>query len=158
MAGFQVSQKSILKFDTISGSSGHTLGLADITSYVTGVDGLPGDAELAGVTTLADAGQKFCPGLKNGTLTLNLLYSSDVSSSGQGFPRSLANWLVGNSTLFGSSVTRSFEFSPDSTGSGKVKLTGECLITSLVERSRLGEIVVADAELQVDGVVTIGAH
>ena len=158
MAGFQVSQNSVMKFDTISGSSGHTMGLADITSYVTGVEGLPGEAELAGVTTLADLGQRFFPGLKNATITLNLLYSSDVSSSGQGFPRSLHNWLVGNSTNFGSSVTRSFEFSPDSTAVGKKKFTGECLITTFVERSRLGEMVLADAELQVDGVVTIGAH
>ena len=158
MAGFQLSQNSVMKFDTISGSSAHTLALADITPYVTGVEGLPGDVELAGITTLADAGQKFFPGLKNATITLNLLYSSDVSSSGQGFPRSLANWYAGNSTIFGSSVTRSFEFSPDSTGGGKQKFTGECRITSFVERSRLGEMVLADAELQVDGVVTIGAH
>ena len=158
MAGFTFSNKSVLRFDTISGSSGHTLALADITAYVTGVEGLPGEAELASVTTLVDSGPRFSPGLKNATITLNLLYSSDLSSSGQGFPISLAKWLGGNSALFGSSVTRSFEFSPDSTLAGKQKLTGECLISSINQVARLGEMVVADAELQLDGVVTIGTH
>ena len=159
MAGFTHSKASVFRFDTITGSSGQTLGLADITAYVTGVDGLPGSIELTPITSLAESGPKFSgDNMRDATFTLSLMYNSDVSSSGQGFPISLMNWYAGNSTAFTSTGTRSFEYSPDSTGSGKKKLTGEARITSITSPASLGNLVLMDAEFQVDGLVTIGAH
>lgn len=151
MPGFTHSKASVYKFDGPSDSSG-TLALINITPYVTGVEGLPGEDEIKEITSLADSGRKFLgAGMQMGNITLNLLYNSDANSSGGG-PDNLLQ------LVFGSTLTRSFEFSPDSTGSGKAKLTGEAWITGMNIRSRVGDLVSQDVELQVDGVVTIAAH
>jgi len=159
MAGFQHSKASVIKFDIPSGSSNHLLSLQDISAYVTGIEGLPGEIEQAEITSLADTGRKFFNDtMKNAQVAINLMWNSDKSSSGEGFPFALEEWFGDLSTAATSTKTRSFEFSPDSTGSGKRKFTGECFITALTERARLGEMVLMDANLQVDGDVTIGTH
>ncbi len=159
MAGFTHSKESVIKFDTISGSSGHTLALADITAYVTGIDGLPGNIELTPITSLAESGPKFAgDNMRNATFTLNLMYNSDVSSSGQGFPISLLNWYAGDSTLFTSTGTRTIEYSPDSTASGKKKLTAEVRLMTINTPGSLGNLVLMDAEFQVDGITAIAEH
>ena len=161
---FANSKNSVWRMDVLSGSSFHTLTMTDITNYVTGVDGLPGTVELTEVTTLNDSGRKFYGDVtKTHTISLNLLWSGDASSSGGG-PNSIEDLFRGSGTGSpawsepGSTTTLSFEYSPDSTGSGKRKFTGECWISSISESARLGEMVTMDVELQVDGDVTIANH
>lgn len=159
MAGFTHSKVSVFKMDIPSGSSEHTLSLGDISAYITGVDGIPGEQELAEITALGDSGRKFFGDvITNARIGLDMMWNSDVSSSGSGGPNALEDWFGDNLSNAGSTATRSFEYSPDSTGSGKRKITGECRIASLVETSRLGEMVLMRAELQVDGAITIGSH
>ena len=143
MAGFQHSKNSEMFMDDTAG------GLRKITAYVTGVDGLPGEAELTDITAFGDGGRKFIPGLTNARFTIDFMYNSDVSSSG-GF----ADMAIG---IFASqaTTTRSFEFYPDTTASGKRKFSGECWIASLPITSRVGDAVSGRAEFQVDGGVTI---
>ena len=150
MAGFAHSKDSVYEFDGPSDSSG-TIALINISSFVTGVEGLPGEDELNEITALGDQGRKNLGGvgMQAANMTLNIMYKSDPSSSGGSHNLATA--------LFGSTVTKSFRFSPDSTGSGKQQITGECWATNMNVRSRLGDMVAMDVELQVDGVVTIAA-
>ena len=161
---FAHSKNSVWKMDVLSGSSFHTLTLTDITNYVTGIDGLLGTQELTEVTTLNDSGRKFYGDvIKAHTVSLSLLYSGDPSSSGGG-PNSIEDLFRGSGTGSpawsepGSTATLSFEYSPDSTGSGKRKFTGECWISSINETARLGEMITMEVGLQVDGDVTIATH
>lgn len=140
MAGFGHSKNSAMYVDDSGGS------LRAITSYVTGVEGLPGEQELSDITAFGDGGRKFIPGLQNARFSVDFIYNSDPSSSG-GF----SDLALG---IFGSTATKSFEFYPDSTGSGR-KLTGECWLASVPITSRVGEAVAGRAEFQVDGQVTI---
>ena len=122
---FTHSKKSVFKMDVLSGSSFHTQTLTDITAYVIGVSGLPGTQELTEITTLTDSGRKFYGSVTTiHTVSLNLLWNSDASSSGGG-PNSIEDLFGGagaGSPLWsepGSTNTLSLEYSPDSTGSGK---------------------------------------
>ena len=159
MAGFQHSKNSVFKLDIPSGSSNHLLTLQNISPYVTNVDGLPGELEQADITALGDGGRRFFNDvMQNSQITLSMMWNSDKSSSGEGGPFALEEWFGDLSTAATSTLSRSFEYSPDSTTSGKRKFTGECLIASLTEVSAVGELVLMSATLQVDGVVTIGTH
>ena len=139
MAGFAFSKDSNMYMDDSGGT------LREITAYVTGVDGLPGEQELSDITAFGDAGHKFIPGLKNAQYTVDFFYNSDPSTSGGFLKLALA--------IFGSTVTKSFEFYPG--GSSGDKLSGECWLQTLPFTSRVGEAVAGTASFQVDGVVAI---
>ena len=139
MAGFVFSKDSNMYMDDSGGT------LREITAYVTGVDGLPGEVELQDITVFGDGGHKFIPGLKNAQFGVDFFYNSDPSTSGGFLKLALA--------IFGSTVTKSFEFYPG--GSSGQKLSGECWLQTLPLTSRVGETVAGTASFQVDGVVTI---
>ena len=60
--------------------------------------------------------------------------------------------------VVGQSATLSFEYSPEGTAGGKVKYTGECILTSYSLSSPVGDVVGYSADLQVSGDVTRGTH
>jgi hypothetical protein len=148
MAGFQHSKNSEMFLDDSGGS------LRKITAYITGVSGLPGEAELTDVTAFGDGGRKFIPGLINARFTIDFMYNSDVSSSG-GFADMAIGIFDSQRGAVAQVATKSFEFFPDTTASGKRKFSGECWIASLPITSTVGDAVSGTAEFQVDGGVTI---
>ena len=128
---------SVFKLDNAGGS------LTDISTYVNNVD-FPETADVAETSTLGASNKTYIVGLKDATISLGGLFDATVDA------------ILG--AVVGQSATLSFEYSPEGTGSGKVKYTGECFLTSYTLSSPVGDVVGFSADLQVSGAVTRGTH
>ena len=128
---------SSFKLDNASGS------LTDISTYVNNVD-FPETADVAETSTLGASNKTYIVGLKDATISLGGLFDATVDA------------ILG--AIVGQSATLSFEYSPEGTASGKVKYTGECILTSYTLSSPVGDVVGFSADLQVSGAVTRGTH
>jgi len=134
---FVHGKDSVFKLDDSGGT------LTDISSYVNNVD-FPETADVAETTTLGDGSKTYIVGLKDATLSISGLWDST------------ADGILG--AVVGQSATLSFEYSPEGTGSGAVKYTGEAILTSYAVSSPVGDVVGYSADLQVSGDVTRGTH
>lgn len=114
--------------------------LTDISQYTDNVEGLPGEQEFGDVTVYGDEGHKNIPGLENSTHTIG------------------GNWDPSLDAILGvrRTETATFEFGPAGSGSGNVKYSGECWITSYTVSAPVAEKVVWTASIRVDGTVTRG--
>ena len=128
---------SVFKLDNASGS------LTDISSYVNNVD-FPQTADVAETTTLGASNKTYIVGLKDATISLSGLWDATADA------------IFG--AVVGQSSTLSFEYSPEGTASGKVKYTGEAIMTSYAKSSPVGDVVGYSADLQVTAAVTRGTH
>ena len=128
---------SVFKLDNAGGS------LTDISTYVNNVD-FPETADVAETSTLGASNKTYIVGLKDATISLGGLFDATVDA------------ILG--AVVGQSATLSFEYSPEGTGSGKVKYTGECILTSYTLSSPVGDVVGFSADLQVSGAVTRATH
>ena len=134
---FVHGKDSKFKLDNSSGS------LTDISSYVNNVD-FPETADVAETSALGSSNKSFVVGLKDATIGLTGLWDSTADA------------IFG--AVVGQSATLSFEYSPEGTASGKVKYTGEAIMTNYSISSPVGDVVGYSAELQVSGAVTRGTH
>lgn len=120
--------------------------LRDISAYITGIDGLPGPRELNEATTLNQAGAKWHPTLERVTITLDLLFSVDAN--------------VGTDTVLGPLRTHNaavlFQYGPYGDTLTFVKYYGNAWVRNYVVVSRIGAIITARCELNVDGAVVRG--
>lgn len=134
------SQESVFLLDDTGSTQ------RDLSPYITSIDGLPGPRELSEATALGDGGRKFHPSLENVVITLELMWSDDAS--------------VGPDTVLGPLRTHSsavdFEYGPEGQTSGDIKYSGTCWVRNYKITSRVGSLVMATAELQVNGQVTRG--
>ena len=124
----------------LDNSSGY---LTDISSYVNNVD-CPETADVAETSALGSSNKSFVVGLKDATIGLTGLWDSTADA------------IFG--AVVGQSDTLSFEYSPEGTASGKVKYTGEAIMTNYSISSPVGDVVGYSADLQVSGAVTRGTH
>lgn len=133
---FYDSQLSVFKIDDTGSVQ------RDVSAYIVAVNGLPGPRELNNATTLGQSGAKFHPTLQNAPFTLEVLYSEDA--------------LVGPDTVFGPLRTHTaavdFEYYPR--GISGIKYYGTCWVRNWTVETRVGSMVTARAECQVDGTVT----
>ena len=60
--------------------------------------------------------------------------------------------------LRNNSSTSSFEYGPDGSATGKLKKSGECLLTSYSEEYSIDAIPTFSANFQVSGAVTVGTY
>ena len=134
---FVHGKDSVFKLDNSGGS------LTDISSYVNNVD-FPETADVAETSVLGASNKTYIVGLKDATIGLT------------GFFDATADAIFG--AVIGQSATLSFEYSPEGTGSGAVKYTGECILTNYALSSPVGDVVAYSADLQVSGAVTRGTH
>ena len=136
---FTHGKDSVFKLDNASGS------LTDISSYVNNVD-FPESADVSETTTLGSAGNSktYIAGLKDATISLSGLWDATADA------------IFGQ--VVGQSATLSYEYSPEGTASGKIKYTGEAILTSYSISSPVGDAVGYSADLQVSGAVTRGTH
>ncbi|QDP46755.1 MAG: hypothetical protein Tp156SUR915002_45 [Prokaryotic dsDNA virus sp.] len=134
---FVHGKSSVFKLDNSGGS------LTDISSFVNNVD-FPETADVAETSTLGSSNKSYIAGLKDATISLSGLFDATVDA------------ILG--AVIGQSATLSFEYSPEGTASGKVKYTGECILTSYSLSSPVGDVVGYSADLQVSGAVTRGTH
>jgi len=134
---FVHGKDSVFKLDNSGGS------LTDISTYVNNVD-FPETADVAETSTLGASNKTYLAGLKDATISLSGLFDATVDA------------ILG--AVVGQTASLSFEYSPEGTGSGKVKYTGEAILTSYALSSPVGDVVAYSADLQVSGAVTRGTH
>ena len=134
---FVHGKDSKFKLDNASAS------LSDISSYVNNVD-FPETADISETSTLGSSNKTYIVGLKDATIGLTGLWDATADA------------IFG--AVVGQSATLSFEYSPEGTSSGKIKYTGECILTNYSISSPVGEVVGYSADLQVSGAVTRGTH
>ena len=134
---FVHGKDSSFKLDNASGS------LTDISSFVNNVD-FPETADVAETSVLGASNKTYIVGLKDATIGLT------------GFFDATADAIFG--AVIGQSATLSFEYSPEGTASGKIKYTGECILTNYALSSPVGDVVAYSGDLQVSGAVTRGTH
>ena len=134
---FTHGKDSVFKLDNSGGS------LTDISTYVNNVD-FPETADVSETTTLGADNKTYIAGLKDATISLSGLWDATADA------------IFG--AVVGQSATLSYEYSPEGTASGKVKYTGEAILTSYAISSPVGDAVGYSADLQVSGAITRGTH
>lgn len=134
---FTHGKDSVFKLDNASGS------LTDISTYVNNVD-FPETADVSETTTLGADNKTYIAGLKDATISLSGLWDATADA------------IFG--AVVGQSATLSYEYSPEGTASGKIKYTGEAILTSYAISSPVGDAVGYSADLQVSGAVTRSTH
>lgn len=134
---FTHGKDSVFKLDNASGS------LTDISTYVNNVD-FPESADVSETTTLGADNKTYIAGLKDATISLAGLWDATADA------------IFG--AVVGQSATLTYEYSPEGTASGKIKYTGEAILTSYAISSPVGDAVGYSADLQVSGAVTRGTH
>tara|TARA_Y100001937_G_scaffold80734_1_gene109324 strand:- start:86 stop:496 length:411 start_codon:yes stop_codon:yes gene_type:complete len=134
---FTHGKDSVFKLDNASGS------LTDISAFVNNVD-FPETADVSETTTLGADNKTYIAGLKDATISLSGLWDATADA------------IFG--AVVGQSATLSYEYSPEGTASGKIKYTGEAILTSYAISSPVGDAVGYSADLQVSGAVTRGTH
>jgi len=134
---FVHGKSSVFKLDNASGS------MTDISSFVNNVD-FPETADVAETSVLGASNKTYIVGLKDATIGLT------------GFFDATADAIFG--AVIGQSATLSFEYSPEGTASGKIKYTGECILTNYALSSPVGDVVAYSGDLQVSGAITRGTH
>lgn len=130
---FAHGKGTVFKVDDAAGA------LTDISAFLASV-GFPRSAGTAGVTTFGDSDKEFIPGLKEGTISIEGKWDPTVDA--------LLSGILGNAT------TKTFEYGPDGSAVGKVKYTGECILTSYEDSSPVEDAAGFSAEFQITGAVT----
>ena len=134
---FTHGKDSVFKLDNSGGS------LTDISTYVNNVD-FPETADVSETTTLGADNKTYIAGLKDATISLSGLWDATADA------------IFG--AVVGQSATLSYEYSPEGTATGKIKYTGEAILTSYAISSPVGDAVGYSADLQVSGAVTRSTH
>lgn len=138
MSVFYPSKDSVFQITNTSGQ------LKDISPYIISIDGLPGPRELVESTALGDSGKKWQPGLENVVITLELMWSDDDA--------------VGADTVLGPlsrhTAATAFDYGPEGKANTDIKYYGNCWVRNYSIITRVGDIVKARAELQVDGALS----
>ena len=134
---FVHGKSSVFKLDNASGS------LTDISAFVNNVD-FPETADVAETSVLGASNKTYIVGLKDATISLSGLFDATADA------------IFG--AVVGQTATLSFEYSPEGTASGKIKYTGECILTNYAMSSPVGDVVAYSADLQVSGAVTRATH
>jgi len=119
----------------------------DLSSFLTGIDGLPGERELVDVTRLGDSGHRFVASLFNGRFGLEGLYDKTASTGPD----------VVLTNLLGMTTATTFIYGPTGNSSGQTpvnrRVTGSCWIRTYTAPARVGAAVSFRADGQVEGVV-----
>lgn len=132
-------KNSYFQIDDSSGT------LRVLSGFIDNVSGLPGGRELADVTALGAVGHGFIPGLQNPKVTISGHYDPTTTTG----PQAVLSGLALTAT-----ATATFNYGPEGSTAGMVKMTGECWCESYVVTSSATNKVSWTATLQVDGGVT----
>lgn len=134
---FGAGKSAAFKIDNFDGT------LTDISSYVTSVSASL-EVETADVTTLGATGHAFLNTLTNGNISVEGIYDPAFGTT-----------IWSNSNTFGTtSATRTFEWHPQGTATGKPKYSGECWVTSFEVPGGADNAVTFSMSLQIDGAVS----
>lgn len=124
--------------------SGGTLRV--LSGFIDNVSGLPGGRELADITALGAVGHSFIPGLQNPKVQISGHYDPTTTTGPQA---------VLSGCALSATATSTFNYGPEGSTGGMVKMTGECWVENYVVTSSATDKVSWTADLQVDGGVTV---
>ncbi len=131
---------SVFKIEDSAGST-----MRDITPYVKSVDfNRSNDAN--DTTTKGAEGHTYRPGLTDGEIRLTGLWDKTAS---------VGSYTV-LASLLGVEITVGFEYGPEGSTGGMVKLSGECVLTQYDESSPVDDMVAFSATCKISGDVTAG--
>jgi len=123
-----------------------TENLRNLSPYIVSIDGLPGPRELSDATALGAGGRKWHPSLENVVFNIEFMWSDDDD--------------VGPDTVLGLLRTHTsavdFEYGPEGVSDNDVKYCGTCWVRNYKITTRVGNLVMATAEFQVEGQVVRG--
>lgn len=145
-----MGKNSVVKFDNAAGS------LTDFTSYITGLDGPPGDVETDDSTVMGLGARTSLPGLKGAT-AINMDIMWDDATGASTIDGALAAIYAAGGQLTGLGSI-SMEFSPAGTASGKRKWSAELWLKNYGITSQVGSIVKAKATFETTGGWTAGTN
>jgi len=137
---FVHGKSTVFKLDNSAGT------LVDLSSYLDDV-GFPQSIETGETTTFGVAGgsKTYVVGLNDRTISLAGKWDSTLDAHVAAVIAAQADGTVASS---------SFEFGPAGSASGRVKYSGEALVTSFEVTNPVGDVVTFSCELQVTGQVT----
>lgn len=119
--------------------------LQTLTSYVDSIE-INNTSDTAETTTMGAEAKTYLSGQTDGTISVSGKYDSTASTG----PDVVLNGLLGKET------TSTFEVGPEGGGSGKVKYSGECFMTSYVVSAPVADVVTFTADFQITGAITKG--
>lgn len=121
----------------------------NLSSYLTSIEGLPGERELVDTSKIGDSGHTFTPSLQNAPFSVDGIYNNENN----GIHAVLAN-------LRAMSTATTFAYGPSGNSTGaspaSVRISGSCWLRSYVITGRVGSAVSFRAQFQSEGVVSIG--
>ena len=117
--------------------------LTNISTYLDDVS-FPQTIETAETTTFGASSKTYIVGLRDATISVSGKQAATLDAH--------------ISAILGQAATLSFQYSPEGTGSGAIKYTGECIATGYDVSAPIGDVVSVSIDLQVSGAVTRGTH
>lgn len=127
------------KLDDTGGS------LRDISAYCDEVS-IKREVSTAEATTFGDTARDYLAGLMDATLSISGKWD-DAATTG-------VDVVVGENLV--AVATRSFEWGPSGTTTGRIKYSGECIITSFEITGNFDDVVTFSMEVQTTGGITRG--
>jgi predicted secreted protein len=137
---FRHGKNAVLKLDNSAGT------LVDLSSYLNEIS-MPRSIETGETTTFGVNAKTYITGLSDATISLSGNFDSTADAHFSGILSAL---------LTGSIDSVSFEYGKEGSTSGRVKYSGEALLTSYEVSSPVADVVTFSAELQVTGAITRG--
>jgi predicted secreted protein len=139
---FRHGKNAVLKLDNSAGT------LVDLSAYLDEIS-MPRSIETGETTTFGSTGsaKTYVTGLSDATISLGGKFDSTADAHFSGILTAL---------LAGTIDSVSFEYGKEGSTAGRVKYSGEALLTSYEVSSPVADIVTFSAELQVTGAITRG--
>jgi predicted secreted protein len=137
---FRHGKNTVFKLDNSSGS------LVDLSSYLDEVS-MPRSIETGETTVFGLNSKTYITGLGDATVSLSGKWDSTLDAHFAGIISALQS---------GTIASVSFEYGKEGSTSGRVKYSGEALVTSYEISSPVADVVTFSAELQVTGDITRG--
>ena len=131
---FVHGKDTVFKLDNSAGT------LTDLSAYITS-SGLPREVDTHDVTVYGKSAKVYIAGLSDATIPLEGKWDATLDAH--------MNGIVGG-------VSRSWEWGPEGSASGKVKYSGECLLTSYESNAPVDGEVTWSGEMQVTDTITRG--
>jgi hypothetical protein len=101
--------------------------------------GLSQDIDTAETSALGTTAKTYVPGLTDGSFKLSGMLDTTADAALAGFK--------GNAAV-------AFDYRPQGTGTGLIKYTGNCIMTSYNISASVGDMASIDADFQVTGAIT----
>ena len=127
---------TVFKLDDTSGT------LDDISDFCDTTD-LNRTIETGDTTTYGDDNKTYIVGLADATIGIGGKWDESVDGT-----------IAGGSEP----ASRSFEFGPAGSATGKIKYEGNCIVTNYSISNPVGDVVTWSADMQVTGVIVRGAY